>query len=102
MLAIVTDAAVVHGPLDLLCTVQEEAGLVGAAKLDASIVDGKTLLNLDSEDEGIFTIGVQVGVKPCYRSSGGPASVRVVIRHLKLSCRDCWVGTRELIFIAAD
>ncbi len=57
MLTVAADAAVSHGPLDLLFTVQEEAGLVGAANLNPTIVDGRILLNLDSEGEGIFTIG---------------------------------------------
>jgi dipeptidase D len=57
MLAVVADAGFSHGPLDLLFTVQEEAGLVGATNLDPTIIEGKILLNLDSEEEGIFTIG---------------------------------------------
>ena len=48
-----------HGPLDLLFTVQEEAGLVGATKFDPTIIDGKILLNLDSEDKGISPSGAQ-------------------------------------------
>jgi dipeptidase D len=82
MLAIVEDSSVAHGPLDLLFTVQEEAGLVGAAKLDASIIDGKTLLNLDSEDEGIFTIGSAGGRETfikLFRQPGfGPGNEKVV------------------------
>jgi dipeptidase D len=46
----------VHGPLELLFTVDEETGLNGAKALDPALVAGRLLLNLDSEDDA-FTIG---------------------------------------------
>ncbi len=46
-----------HPPLELLFTVQEETGLVGASQLDAGLLDGKILINLDSEDEGVLITG---------------------------------------------
>ncbi len=50
-----------HPPLELLFTVDEETGLTGATKLDPSMLNGRILLNLDSEDEGIFTVGCAGG-----------------------------------------
>lgn len=50
-----------HPPLELLFTVDEETGLTGAKGLDASFFEGKVLLNLDSEDEGVFVIGCAGG-----------------------------------------
>lgn len=50
-----------HPPLELLFTVDEETGLTGATKLDPSMLEGRVLLNLDSEDEGIFTVGCAGG-----------------------------------------
>ncbi|MFC1726654.1 beta-Ala-His dipeptidase [candidate division KSB1 bacterium] len=50
-----------HPPLELLFTVDEETGLVGATELKSGFIDGKILLNLDSEDEGIFTVGCAGG-----------------------------------------
>jgi dipeptidase D len=50
-----------HPPLELLFTVDEETGLTGATKLDPSLLQGRVLLNLDSEDEGIFTVGCAGG-----------------------------------------
>ena len=50
------------GPLDYLFTVDEEIGLVGANNLDSGLIDGKYLLNLDSEDDDRFTIGCAGGV----------------------------------------
>jgi len=50
-----------HPPLELLFTVDEETGLTGARGLDTGFFEGKILLNLDSEDEGIFIIGCAGG-----------------------------------------
>lgn len=50
-----------HPPLELLFTVDEETGLTGAKGLDACFFEGKILLNLDSEDEGVFVIGCAGG-----------------------------------------
>jgi dipeptidase D len=61
MMAIVEDGTVAHPPLELLLTVEEELGVVGADKLDPSLLTGKILINLDSEDEGIFTVGCAGG-----------------------------------------
>jgi len=47
--------------LELLFTIDEETGLNGAMHLDKGLLKGKYLINLDSEDEGIFTIGCAAG-----------------------------------------
>ncbi len=61
MLALMEAGDVVHGPLEFVFTVDEETGLTGAAGLDASLLSGKQLLNLDSEEEGILTVGCAGG-----------------------------------------
>jgi len=61
MMALTEDKAIAHPPLELLFTVEEELGVVGADNLDPSLLTGKILINLDSEDEGIFTIGCAGG-----------------------------------------
>ncbi|MFH1873781.1 MAG: aminoacyl-histidine dipeptidase [Pseudomonadota bacterium] len=53
---------VAHPPLELLFTVDEETGLTGATGLEPGFIDGKILLNLDSEDEGYLTVGCAGGV----------------------------------------
>lgn len=58
---IATDKTVLHPPLELLFTIDEETGLTGANALKSGWLKGKVLLNLDSEDEGIFTIGCAGG-----------------------------------------
>ena len=50
-----------HGTLELLFTVEEETGLVGASRLDPSLLTGKWLVNLDSEEDGTIYIGCAGG-----------------------------------------
>lgn len=50
-----------HPPLEILITTEEEVGMDGAQGLSADFLKGRILLNLDSEDEGIFTIGCAGG-----------------------------------------
>lgn len=59
-LALVESGAA-HPPLEILVTVDEETGLTGASNLRERWLSGRKLLNLDSEDEGIFTVGCAGG-----------------------------------------
>lgn len=45
-----------HGPLKIIVTVSEETDMHGAKNLDAKYLDGKYLINIDSEEEGILTV----------------------------------------------
>jgi dipeptidase D len=56
-LAAADDPAIAHGPLELLFTVSEEQGLDGARELDASLVKGRRLLNLDGASDDALTVG---------------------------------------------
>ncbi|MGD0781973.1 MAG: aminoacyl-histidine dipeptidase [Candidatus Aminicenantales bacterium] len=60
-LAVMEDEALAHGPLEFLFTTEEETGLTGARTIAAGSLKGKYLLNLDSEEEGAFTIGCAGG-----------------------------------------
>jgi len=60
-MAVADDPDAVHGPLELLCTVDEETGLTGAKDLDPSIVSGRIMLNLDTEEDGAIYIGCAGG-----------------------------------------
>jgi dipeptidase D len=60
-LALMEEDSLEHGPLEFLFTVDEETGLTGATKIEPGFLKGKSLLNLDSEDEGVFTIGCAGG-----------------------------------------
>ena len=57
MMTLVEDESIPHGPLELLMTVAEEVGLEGASALDGSLLTGETLINLDSEEDGVLTVG---------------------------------------------
>ena len=61
-LAMISDSEVVHGPLELLFTVDEETGLTGANNLHPGFVKGNILLNMDSEEDGAFYVGCSGGV----------------------------------------
>lgn len=60
-LAVLDSDDVAHPPIEAIFTVDEEIGLLGAASLDTSDIKGKLMLNLDSEDEGIFTVSCAGG-----------------------------------------
>jgi len=60
-LAIMEDDSIVHPPMEFLFTVDEETGLTGATQIQPGFLHHKKLLNLDSEDEGEFTIGCAGG-----------------------------------------
>ena len=62
-LALVTDPAIPHPPLEVVFTVDEETGMYGAAGIDLSMLKGRTLLNVDSEEEGVFTVSCAGGAR---------------------------------------
>lgn len=60
-LAAATSPDVVHGPLEILCTVDEEMGMTGAGQLEPGFIKGRRLLNLDSEEDDVLYIGCAGG-----------------------------------------
>ena len=61
-LAILDAHEIEHGPVECLFTVSEETGLTGAENLKPGMMNGKMLINLDSEDEGEIFIGCAGGI----------------------------------------
>lgn len=57
-----TRPEVVRPPLELLFTIDEETGMTGAIGLDPALITGRILLNIDSEDEGVLTVGCAGGI----------------------------------------
>ncbi|MGE5250222.1 MAG: aminoacyl-histidine dipeptidase, partial [Bacteroidota bacterium] len=57
MLALAEEPAGPHPPLEFLLTVEEEVGGTGCYEIDPGIISGKILVNLDSEEDGVFTVG---------------------------------------------
>ncbi len=60
-LAILEDTTIKHGPIEALFTVDEETGLTGAFAMKPDFISGKIMLNLDSEDFGVITVGCSGG-----------------------------------------
>jgi dipeptidase D len=60
-LAILEDSTLKHGPIEALFTIDEETGLTGAFAMESNMLTGKILLNLDSEDFGVLTVGCAGG-----------------------------------------
>jgi dipeptidase D len=60
-LAIMDDPDSVHPPLEICVTVDEEVGMTGAMHLNPGLLTGRTMINLDSMDLGIFYIGCAGG-----------------------------------------
>jgi len=62
MLAVLEDRTLVHGPLEALFTVDEEAGMGGARGLAGDLLHGRLMLNLDTEAWGEFYLGCAGGL----------------------------------------
>jgi dipeptidase D len=60
-LAILEDKKLRHGSIESLYTVDEETGLTGAFAMKSDMLSGKIMLNLDSEDFGVITVGCAGG-----------------------------------------
>ena len=87
-LALLDDTSIPHPPLEVVITTDEEVGMLGASAIDLSMLKGRTLINIDSEDEGIFTVSCAGGARATLalpevrRSVYGPC-IRLVVDGLK-------------------
>lgn len=61
-LAILEADDIEHPEIEMLFTSNEEIGLIGATKLDGSLLRGRKMINVDSDIEGIFTAGCAGGM----------------------------------------
>ncbi|MCL9773153.1 aminoacyl-histidine dipeptidase [Vibrio methylphosphonaticus] len=61
-LAVLASDEIKHGPLEVLLTIDEEAGMTGAFGLEAGWLEGEILLNTDSEQEGEVYMGCAGGI----------------------------------------
>ena len=62
-LALLDATDIPHPAIEAVFTSDEEVGLLGAAALDTSVLDGKIMINIDSDEEGIFTVGCAGGAR---------------------------------------
>ncbi|MCR4651633.1 MAG: beta-Ala-His dipeptidase [Lachnospiraceae bacterium] len=79
-LAILEDDSVTAPPLEVVITVDEEIGMLGAAALDMSDIRGRRLLNIDSEEEGVFTVSC----------AGGATAICSVKTESEVLTGDCY------------
>jgi len=66
-LALLADKSIPHPPLEVVITVDEETGMYGAAGIDLSMLKGRTMINIDSEEEGVFTVSCAGGARATIR-----------------------------------
>lgn len=74
-LALLDSDTIPHPPLEVVITVNEEVGMLGADYLDTSDLKGKMLLNIDSEDEGVFTVSCAGGAANICNIPGNKVTV---------------------------
>lgn len=84
MMTLLDDDTLTYPPLECVFTTDEEVGLLGANVLDYSKLDGRLMLNLDSEDEGVATVSCAGGMDftmtrslTCETQSGETAAIDV-------------------------
>ena len=88
MLAVLDDNTLAHPPVEAVFTADEEIGLLGAAALDADVLQGKRLINLDSETEGVFTVSCAGGARancriPVTREPFAGTTLRLTVEGLR-------------------
>ena len=91
-MAILADKSVVHPPLEVLVTVDEETGMYGAFALEGGLLQGKILLNLDSETEGELYVGCAGGVDTTAKFQYTPVPVEEGDVAIKISLTGCKGG----------
>ena len=91
-MAILADKNVVHPPLEAFFTVDEETGMYGAFALKGGLLQGKTLLNLDSESEGELYMGCAGGVDTTARFDYEPVETEEGDVALRVSIKGCKGG----------
>ena len=89
-MAVLEDKSLKHGPIEVFFTSDEETGMYGAFGLKQGFLKGKTLINMDSEDEGELYVGCAGGVDANidWKYNGvatpeGDVALKVTIKGLK-------------------
>jgi len=77
MLAAITSPTLQHPAMECLFTVDEETGLTGAFRLQDGFLQGKQLINLDSEDDGQIFIGCAGGIDTLAKMHYTPTALTV-------------------------
>ena len=84
-LAVLDSEEIPHPPLEVVLTVDEEIGMLGAADLDCSPLNARTMLNIDSEEEGVLLVSCAGGVAATCHLPVGRKEVSGTVVSLKIS-----------------
>jgi hypothetical protein len=93
-LAVMEDTTIEHPPLELLFTIDEETGLKGAWGVDSSKLQGKKMINLDTEEWGSLYIGCAGGIDYEFTRSVKMVPAKIKGTPLKLT-----VGGRGFFYL---
>ncbi|MBL7779646.1 MAG: aminoacyl-histidine dipeptidase [Saprospiraceae bacterium] len=87
ILAVLASKDIAHPPLEALFTLDEEQGLGGAKNLGKGLLKGKLLLNLDTEEDHVLTIGCAGGVDTLidwkYKEEAAPVSMKTFVVQVR-------------------
>ena len=97
-MALLTDKSIPHPPLEVILTVDEETGMYGADAIDLSSLKSRTMLNLDCEEEGVFTVSCAGGARaqlllPVTRRAVYGPCVKLTVEGLQ-AVTPAWRSTR--------
>ena len=81
-MAVLESNDIKHGPIELLCTIDEETGMTGAMALKPGLLEGEILINLDSETEGELYVGCAGGLDASASATYVPAEAP--------EAHECW------------
>ena len=81
-MAVLESNDIKHGPIELLCTIDEETGMTGAMALKPGVLQGEILINLDSETEGELYVGCAGGLDASATAAYVPAEAP--------EAHECW------------
>lgn len=86
-LAVMDSDEIPHPPIEAVFTVDEELGMEGAEAIDLSVLKGKKLINLDSEEEKTLTVGCAGGVRyqaliPVKKETVSGTEIQITIQGL--------------------
>lgn len=76
IMAILEDNTLLHPPIEAVFTTDEEIGMVGALQLDMSLLKGKRMINLDSEEDDTATVSC---------AGGSDFEVTIPVRRIKMT-----------------
>lgn len=85
MMTVLDDDTLVHPALECVFTTQEEVGLGGASALDFSKLQARTMINLDSEDEGVATVSCAGGMRYTLARAASRTAAQGVLVHLNMT-----------------